>query len=287
MSVYGGGSNIKQLTINQSADSYSSSEDTYGDWTVTVNASPLTIASTGGTSNITSSATRTVTHHWVSGRTTNEQQSGTPTLSGSATGFNLSGNTLTAQSNVSTNGVQTWTKDNDLSDSDVTPNMVLAYPVSSYVDLPTTNSRSITITATMDGKTNTVKVTQSGDNGGRTYYKPKTKTVQSGFEVQIEESTYEENKYDVLIGVSKSNDNAFGTSYNQKLNTTVTITTDYPNSKTLDLACGWTRFYIDGAPTKIELSSSNNNSSSFELTSNGNGQLVNNKIKGRGKCPYP
>lgn len=269
MSVYGGGSNIKELTINQSADTYDPSEDTYGDWTVTVNASPLTIASTGGTSNITSSATRTVTHHWVSGRTTNEQQSGTPKLSGSATGFSLSGNTLTAQSNVSTNGVQTLTKDNDLSNSSTTPNMLLGYTVNSYVDLPTTASRSITITATMDNKTNTVKVTQSGDNGGRTYYMPSTKTLQSGFEAQIKNSTYEANKYDVLIGVSKTNDNAFGTSYNQKLNTTVTITTDYPNSKTLDLECGWNRFYIDGVPTKVELSQSNSNSSSFELTSNG------------------
>ena len=269
MSVYGGGSNIKELTINQSADTYNPSDDTYGDWTVTVNASPLTIASTGGTSNITSSATRTVTHHWVSGRTTNEQQSGTPKLSGSATGFNLSGNTLTAQSNISTNGVQTLTKDNDLSDIAVTPNMVLAYSVNSYVDLPTTASRSITITATMDNKTNTVKVTQSGDNGGRTYYMPSIKTLRSGFEAQIKNATYEANKYNVLISVSKSNDNAFGTAYNQKLNTTVTITTDYPNSKTLDLECGWTRFYIDGVPTKVELSPSNNNSSSFELTSNG------------------
>lgn len=269
MSVYGGGSNIKELTINQSADTYDPSEDTHGDWTVTVNASPLTIASTGGTSNITSSATRTVTHHWVSGRTTNEQESGTPTLSGSATGFNLSGNTLTAQSNVSTNGVQTLTKDNDLSDISITPEGILAYTVNSYVDRSITASRSITITATMGTKTNTVKVTQSGDPGGRTYYKPKTKTVQSGFEAQIKNSTYEANKYDVLIGVSKSNDNAFGTAYNQKLNTTVTITTDYPNSKTLDLACGWNRFYIYGVPTKVELSPSNNNSSSFELTSNG------------------
>ena len=269
MSVYGGGSNIKELTINQSADTYDSSDDTYGDWTVSVSASPQTIAYTGGTSTITRSATRTVTHHWVSGRTTNEQESGTPTLSGSATGFSLSGTTLTAQSNISTYGGQTLTKDNDLSDVPVTPEGILAYTVNSYVDRSITASRSITITATMGTKTNTVKVTQSGDPGGRTYYKPKTKTVQSGFEVQIEESTYEENKYDVLIGVSKSNDNAFGTSYNQKLNTTVTITTDYPNSKTLDLACGWTRFYIDGVPTKVELSPSNNNSSSFELTSNG------------------
>lgn len=269
MLVYGGGSNIKELTINQSADTYDSSDDTYGDWTVTVNASPLTIASTGGTSNITSSATRTVTHHWVSGRTTNEQQSGTPTLSGSAAGFNLSGNTLTAQSNVSTNGVQTLTKNNDLSDSTVNPNALLAYSVNSYVDLPTTASRSITITATMDTKTNTVRVTQSGDAGGRTYYMPQIKTVQYGFQAQIEESEYEENTYDVFVSVSKTNDDAFGTSYGQILNTTVTITTDYPSSKTLDLECGWTRFYIDGVPTRVELSQSNNNSSQFELTSNG------------------
>lgn len=269
MLVYGGGSNIKELTINQSADTYDSSDDTYSDWTVSVSASPQTIAYTGGTSTITRSATRTVTHHWVSGRTTNEQQSGTPTLSGSAAGFNLSGNTLTAQSNVSTNGVQTLTKNNDLSDSSANPDSLLAYSVNSYVDLPTTASRSITITATMDTKTNTVRVTQSGDAGGRTYYMPKTKTVQSGFDVEIKKSEYEENTYDVLVGVSKTNDDAFGTSYGQTLDTTVTITTDYPSSKTLDLECGWTRFYIDGVPTRVELSQSNNNSSQFELTSNG------------------
>lgn len=263
MSVYGGGSNIKELTINQSADTYDPSDDTYGDWTVSVSASPQTIAYTGGTSTITRSATRTVTHHWVSGRTTNEQESGTPTLSGSAAGFNLSGTTLTAQSNVSTYGGQTLTKDNDLSDASITPEGILAYTVNSYVDRSITASRSITITATMGTKTNTVKVTQSGDPGGRTYYIPKVKTIESGFETEIKESEYEENKYDVFISVSKSNDNAFGTSYNQKLNTTVTITTDYPNSKTLDLACGWNRFYIDGTPTRVELSPSNSNSSSF------------------------
>lgn len=270
MLVYGGGSNIKELTINQSADTYDPSDDTYGDWTVSVSASPQTIAYTGGTSTITRSATRTVTHHWVSGRTTNEQQSGTPTLSGSATGFSLSGNTLTAQSNVSTYGGQILTKDNDLSDSSVNPNALLAYAVNSYVDRSITASRSITITATMDTKTSTVKVTQSGDPGGRTYYMPKIKTIESGFETEIKESEYEENKYDVLIGVSKTNDDAFGTSYDQKLSTTVTITTDYPNSKTLDLACGWVKFYIDGAPTKVELSPSNNNQAQFELISNGN-----------------
>lgn len=269
MVVSGQSSDTKQLTINQSADTYDSSDDTYGEWNVSVSASPQTIAYTGGTSTITSSATRTVTHHWVSGRTTNEQESGTPTLSGSATGFNLTGTTLTAQSNVSTYGGQTLTKDNDLSDSTANPNTLLAYTVNSYVDRSITASRSVTITATMDTKTSTVKVTQSGDPGGRTYYMPKVKTVESGFETEIKESEYEENKYDVMISVSKDNEDAFGTSYDQKLNTTVTITTDYPNSKTLDLVCGWTRFYIDGAPTRVELSPSNNNQAQFELISNG------------------
>ena len=69
---------------------------TYGDWVVSVSASPTTIAATGGASSITSSAVRDV---FTNGTKTGTD-TGTPTLSISGSGFTLSGNTLTAISNT-------------------------------------------------------------------------------------------------------------------------------------------------------------------------------------------
>ena len=112
-------------TVTQSAGSkqYAS----WSDWTVTVSATPTTIARTGGTSTITASATRTRTWTWngVSGSGGTESEKGTPALSASGTGFSLSGTTLTASNNT------------------------------------TTSSRSCTVTATHGGKTATCTVTQS------------------------------------------------------------------------------------------------------------------------------
>ena len=99
----------------------SAGEITYGAWTVTISANPTTIAAAGGTSTLTYSAVRDVL---TNGTVTNTEKA-TPTVSGSATGFTRSGATVTAANNT------------------------------------TTSSRSVTYTATHEGKSATCTVTQS------------------------------------------------------------------------------------------------------------------------------
>ena len=106
----------KAVTVTQS-----SGTTTYGDWVITVSASPETIAAAGGTSTITATAKRDV----LLNGTKIDTETRTPALSGSATGFALSGKTVTASNNT------------------------------------TASVRSITITATVDGKSKSCTVNQS------------------------------------------------------------------------------------------------------------------------------
>ena len=99
----------------------SAGEITYGAWTVTISANPTTIAAVGGTSALTYSAVRNV----LTNGTVTGTEKATPTISGSATGFTRSGATVTAANNT------------------------------------TTSSRSVTYTATHEGKSATCTVTQS------------------------------------------------------------------------------------------------------------------------------
>ena len=72
----------------------------YGTWTIAISANPTTIAYSGGTSTISASCTRSKTPVYSSGATgTAGSERATPTLSGSATGFTLSGTTVTASAN--------------------------------------------------------------------------------------------------------------------------------------------------------------------------------------------
>ena len=81
----------KTCTVTQSAVSI-----TYGSWVVSVSASPTTIAAAGGTSSITTTATRDILTNGVKTGT----EIGNPTLSVSGSGFSLSGKTLTASNNT-------------------------------------------------------------------------------------------------------------------------------------------------------------------------------------------
>lgn len=73
---------------------------TYGTWVIAISANPTTIAYGGGTSTISASCTRSKTPVYSSGATGSAgSESATPTLSGSATGFTLSGTTVTASAN--------------------------------------------------------------------------------------------------------------------------------------------------------------------------------------------
>ena len=108
------------ISLSQDGDDVSS----YGEWTISVSASPTSVSSSGGTSTITASAKRTV--YWVSGDVTEE--TGNPTLStnlGSLSSAS-SPSTLTLGENTST------------------------------------SSRTATIAATHGGKSATCTVTQAG-----------------------------------------------------------------------------------------------------------------------------
>lgn len=84
------------ISLSQDGDDVSS----YGEWTISVSASPTSVSSSGGTSTITASAKRTV--YWTSGDVTEE--TGNPTLSTNLGSLSSSSSpsTLTLGENTST-----------------------------------------------------------------------------------------------------------------------------------------------------------------------------------------
>lgn len=91
-------------SASKSADIYQSENKiesyNYGTWVIAISANPTTIAYGGGTSTISASCTRSKTPVYSSGATGSAgSESATPALSGSATGFTLSGTTVTASAN--------------------------------------------------------------------------------------------------------------------------------------------------------------------------------------------
>lgn len=116
------------ISLSQSGDTISS----YGEWTISVSASPTSVSSSGGTSTITASAKRTV--YWVSGDVTEE--TGNPTLSTNLGSLSSSSSpsTLTLGENTST------------------------------------SSRTATIKATHGGKSATCTVTQAGAKPAENVY---------------------------------------------------------------------------------------------------------------------
>lgn len=120
----------KTVTITQQggAKVYSA----WSAWAVSISASTQTIAASGGSATITTNASRSRTWTWNGvGTTHTDTETAIPTLSGSASGFTLSGKTVTASNNT------------------------------------TTNSRSITITATSNSVSKSVTITQSA--GAKVY----------------------------------------------------------------------------------------------------------------------
>lgn len=114
----------KTVTITQQAGAkvYSA----WSAWAVSISASTQTIGASGGSSTITTNASRSRTWTWNGvGTTHTDTETAIPTLSGSAGGFTLSGKTVTASNNT------------------------------------TTNSRSITITATSNSVSKSITITQS------------------------------------------------------------------------------------------------------------------------------
>lgn len=120
----------KTVTITQQAGAKMYSA--WSAWAVSISASTQTIAASGGSSTITTNASRSRTWTWNGvGTTHTDTETAIPTLSGSAGGFTLSGKTVTASNNT------------------------------------TTNSRSITIIATSNNVSKSITITQSA--GAKVY----------------------------------------------------------------------------------------------------------------------
>lgn len=120
----------KTVIITQQAGAKVYSE--WSAWAVSISASTQTIGASGGSSTITTNASRSRTWTWNGvGTTYTDTETAIPTLSGSADGFTLSGETVTASNNT------------------------------------TTNSRSITITATSNSVSKSITITQSA--GAKVY----------------------------------------------------------------------------------------------------------------------
>lgn len=115
------------ISLSQDGDDVSS----YGEWTISVSASPTSVSNSGGTSTITASAKRTI--YWESGDVTEE--TGNPTLS-----TNLGSLSSTASPSTLTLGENT-----------------------------STSSRTATIKATHGDKSATCTVTQAGATPSTTY----------------------------------------------------------------------------------------------------------------------
>ena len=91
----------KDTTVTQNAGSKTYSS--WGAWTITLTANPITIAAAGGNSRLSTSATRNRTWQWNgTGATYTENASGTPTLSKVNGAASLSGSTVSYGNNTST-----------------------------------------------------------------------------------------------------------------------------------------------------------------------------------------
>lgn len=157
------------ISLSQSGDTISS----YGEWTISVSASPTSVSSSGGTSTITASAKRTV--YWASGDVTEE--TGNPTLSTNLGSLSSSSSpsTLTLGENTST------------------------------------SSRTATIKATHSGKSATCTVTQAGATPSTTYtfsVNPyKVSVGSSGGSGSVTITSYKTvgvNTYDVAFSIDSS-----------------------------------------------------------------------------------
>lgn len=131
----------KDITISQSAGSKVYSN--WSGWSVSISASPTNIAAAGGSSTITCSAVRSRQYTWNGvGQNFPETENGSPTLSKSGDGT-LSGTT---------------------SGSKLT-----------YGNRTTTTSRSTTVTATYNGASKSINVTQSA--GAKTHITSNTRVL--------------------------------------------------------------------------------------------------------------
>lgn len=158
----------KDFDVYQQANSSTAGDIVYGTWQVNVSANPTTIAAGGGTSTITRSASRTrkQNYTWTSGASSQSNmanETATPALSVSGTGFSLAGTTVTATSNIPAR-TYTLTASNPTGDLEEGPDQELTSNVTSTYTQPSSNARSCTVTATHSGVSKQITISQGGQS---------------------------------------------------------------------------------------------------------------------------
>ena len=233
----------KDFDVYQQANSSTAGDISYGTWQVNVSANPTSIAVGGGTSTITTSASRTrkQNYTWTSGASSQSDmanETATPALSVSGTGFSLAGTTVTATSNVP---ARTYT----LTASDVTgdleegPDQELTSNVTSTYTQPSSNARSCTVTATHSGVSKQVTISQGGQSQGSGV---QDWSVAKGTNMQ----TATENGNTILMVPNPEYGNK-----NETYTATCTVTQTVSN-KTATVTGTWYKGYLNVSPATLE-----------------------------------
>ena len=136
----------KSVTISQNADSIVSYE--YQSPSVSISASPTSIPASGGSSTLTYSASYQKRAVWASGTKGNwTNESGTPTITGSATGFTRSGTSVTVSVNSGSQRSVTYYADFSIDGKNATQKSVTITQSGNDIDYYEYKDVEVTISA--------------------------------------------------------------------------------------------------------------------------------------------
>ena len=240
---YQGKTATKDFDVYQQANSSTATDIDYGTWQVNVSANPTSIAVGGGTSTITTSASRTrkQNYTWTSGATSQSDmanETATPALSVSGTGFSLAGTTVTATSNIPAK-TYTLTASNPTGDLEEGPDQELTSNVTSTYTQPSSNARSCTVTATHSGVSKQVTISQGGQSQGSGV---QDWSVAKGTNMQ----TATESGNTILMVPNPEYGNK-----NETYTATCTVTQTVSN-KTATVTGTWYKGYLNVSPATLE-----------------------------------
>ena len=273
---YQGKTATKDFDVYQQANSSTAGDIVYGTWQVNVSANPTSIAVGGGTSTITTSASRTrkQNYTWTSGATSQSDmanETATPALSVSGTGFSLQGTTVTATSNVPAGGNEVFSVvQQPYSDLEDGPAHSFETEVNCYRPSQSTSSRTCTVTASHSGVTKSVTITQSGETQSEISLEIATEgaatPVNKDCKVDIDNSGTGRTKKITIHPIPQ---------YGEKndMFTVSTTITQTGSSKTLTIEYPLYKGYLNVSPTTLEFDS-NGGTKTINIDTNLNWQVM-------------
>ena len=274
--TYQGKTATKDFDVYQQANSSTAGDIVYGTWQVNVSANPTSIAASGGTSTITRSATRTrkQNYTWTSGATSQSDlsnETATPTLSVSGTGFSLAGTTVTATSNVPAGGNEVFSVvQQPYADLEDGPAHSFETEVNCYRPSQSTSSRTCIVTASHSGVTKSVTITQSGETQSEISLEIATEgaatPVNKDCKVDIDNSGTGRTKKITIHPIPQ---------YGEKndMFTVSTTITQTGSSKTLTIEYPLYKGYLNVSPATLEFDS-NGGTKTINIDTNLNWKIV-------------